>query len=90
MRALLKPRVGRPTDTAEVVELIARTGRGRVTVQIGGRAPFAVDVFRLYSVADRTRRISGTELAVLPWRGAGADPYASPPLGGPVLRKRSA
>lgn len=82
MRALLKPRQGRPTDATEVVTMIARTGRGRVTVQLGGRTTFAVDSFRLYSDTDRTRRVSGTELAALPWAGKGPDPLGSSPGAG--------
>ena len=80
MKALLKPRQGRPGDADERVELIARTGGGKVTVQLGASRTFSVDGWRLYDLADRTRRLAATDLARLPWNGKGPDPLNVMPL----------
>lgn len=78
MQALLKPRQGRPGDQDETVDLIARTTGGKVTVRMRTSRTFAVDGWRLYSLADRLRRITATELADLPWNGSGPDPLQAP------------
>lgn len=76
MRALLKgiadARQPARRDDA-LVQMIGRTGRGLVTVQLGART-FSVDAFRLCLPHDRTRRIAATDLAALPWNGKGPDP----------------
>lgn len=75
MRAILKPPTARAHVVAEkVVELVARTGRRKIKVQFERGEIRAVERERLFSEADRHRRISEAELAALPWQGAGPDP----------------
>lgn len=90
MRALLKPPIGRSAVGDETVDLIARTGGGRVKVVFheGGRVR-AVDPYRLFDPADRRRRIDAASLAALPWQGAGPDPLHPPGDRAPALFLRT-
>lgn len=76
MRAWKKPLRQRPGVEPFLVELIARTGRGKITVRgVNEGAPFfAAEPFLLFAENDRSQRIAEDELNKLPWRGAGPDP----------------
>lgn len=76
MRALLKPL--KPKQLEELVELLSRTGHGRIKVKLSSGTTFAVDPFRLFAEADRQQRISKAELEALPWAGKGSDPLEQP------------
>ena len=76
MLAILRPL--RDKQEAQVVQLLARTGRDRLRVQLirGKMQIFAVDRFRLFSRADRRLNVDRHVLDALPWKGAGPDPLA--------------
>lgn len=72
MRAILRPL--RDKQETETVELLSRTGNGRVKVRLPKGATFAVDRFRLFAEHERSRRLTNAEIDALPWAGAGNDP----------------
>lgn len=76
MRASLKPLRVSPHAQPFLVDMIARTGKGKIKVQgLNSGAPiFAAERFRLYDPGDYRRQISAEEFARLPWQGAGPDP----------------
>lgn len=74
MRALLRPLREGPRAETLNVRLLSRTGRDRITVEVGPRNIYAVDRFRLFDPAQSARRISEQEFATLPWSGKGPDP----------------
>lgn len=79
MQAILRPL--RPRQQTHTVELLARTGNKRIQVRLEGlsRQVFAVDRFRLFSLADRRLQVAAEILNALPWNGSGPDPLAPPP-----------
>lgn len=60
----------------QVVALVARTGKGKITVRetVGRQTVFAVLPWRLRDRQDRRRQIPTAVLRALPWQGAGPDP----------------
>lgn len=60
----------------QVVALVARTGKGKITVRetLGLRRVFAVWPWRLRDRQDRSRKIPTPVLRALPWAGTGEDP----------------
>ena len=76
IRANLKPRYESPHAQWQVVELVNRTGKGKITVRetVGRRGIFAVLPFLLHEVGSTRVRLSRETLLSLPWRGAGPDP----------------
>lgn len=77
MQALLKAPIGKAHVVDELtVDMLARTGGKLIKVQTRNRgaAVFAVDRYRLFDSADRSRRITEEEFRRLPWQGKGDDP----------------
>jgi hypothetical protein len=79
MQAILRPL--RSKQQTHTVELLGRTGRGKIKVRLLGlnQQVFAADRFRLFSLADRRVNVPAAALDALPWKGAGSDPLALPP-----------
>lgn len=69
-------RTKRPTDTAQRVELLARTGgRRNIRVrEVGTPTPKVFGVYRFDLVDDKGRQVADQVFAGLPWSGAGDDP----------------
>lgn len=81
MRALLKPPITAPHADEQIVDLVGRV-RGRKIKVLGlnkGASYWAVDRYRLFAETDRHRRLTDSELATLPWQGAGPDPDTATP-----------
>lgn len=67
----------KPWQQTVTCAVFARTGKGKVKVELRGGTKFAVDRFRLYEprVPGRTpARIGERDLDKLPWEGTGPDP----------------
>lgn len=77
MQAILRPLKSK--HEAQIVNLLARTGRDRITVELttGKKLIFAADRFRLFSLEDRRLPVARHLLDALKWEGAGPDPLAA-------------
>jgi len=65
-----------PRQQPQVVVLVARTGKGKITVRetVGRQGVFAVYPWRLRDRQNRLVRIPTATLRALPWAGSGEDP----------------
>lgn len=81
MQAILRPL--KQKHEAQLVRLVARTGRDRIKVEVelatGKKRIFAADRFRLFSTEDRRVPVSRHLLDTLDWQGAGPDPLLVSP-----------